>query len=292
MNTLTFKYSILAVVLALSAPLTHSAEFPQPGDLDSRVRYVTYKENEVTTVNVRRGAVTRIVLGDDERITMAATGFSSDCSKEDREWCVRAEKDTNQIWVKPRDGATYNNLELKTDKRDYSIEFRVLPDSQKGRGEKQEPMFRVIYRFPVKLNPALIANIGNAVPSGPTEQELIEEKLAARPIARNWNYSVEVMSGADSIKPTLIFDDGRFTYLQFAPEKEMPAIFYISPKGEETRLNTHIENDLVVIQRTGKQFVLRLGESVVGIWNEAPDAEGVASKGGVTVDGLVREIRK
>lgn len=65
----------LIVVLVLPNVWASAAELPEPGELDQRVRYVTYKQDDVTTVHVRRGVITRIVLGEDEKIVIAATGF-------------------------------------------------------------------------------------------------------------------------------------------------------------------------------------------------------------------------
>ncbi|MFO0733577.1 MAG: hypothetical protein U0361_21995 [Nitrospiraceae bacterium] len=52
-----------------------------------------------------------------------------------------------------------------------------------------------------------------------------------------------------------------------------------------------MEKDLAVVQRMGRQFVLRLGEAVVGIWNEAYDKTGVAAIEGTTVSGITRTLR-
>ena len=75
----------LTVVLLCSGASSHAAEVPEPGDGDQRVRYVTYQKDEVTKVTVRRGVVTRIVLGDDERIVIAGSGFLADCGKQEAE---------------------------------------------------------------------------------------------------------------------------------------------------------------------------------------------------------------
>ncbi len=123
----------LTVVLLCSGASSQAAEVPAPGDGDQRVRYVTYQKDEVTKVTVRRGVVTRIVLGDDERIVIAGSGFLADCAKQEAEWCIRADVGTNQVWVKPKDQATHNNLEIRTDKRDYSLEFTVVGDDRIGR---------------------------------------------------------------------------------------------------------------------------------------------------------------
>ena len=123
----------LTVALLCSGASSDAAEIPAPGDGDQRVRYVTYQKDEVTNVTVRRGVVTRIVLGDDERIVIAGSGFLADCAKPEAEWCIRADVGTNQVWVKPKDHATHNNLEIRTDKRDYSLEFTVVGDHRIGR---------------------------------------------------------------------------------------------------------------------------------------------------------------
>ena len=291
----------LAASVALGVALAAAAaEVPEPGASDPRVRFVTYKPDQVTAVTVQRGSVTRLVLGDDEHIAVAATGFSADCAKAELEWCVRADIGTNQIWVKPKDHATSNNLEVKTDKRDYSFEFKVLKDPVADRDSRHalraEPMYRVIFRYPMRTPPLPPGLLGlgamSAAPPIAEEKAIVAERLAAaKPSPRNWDYSMQVLSGGDEIAPTLVFDDGRFTYFKFPANREVPSIFYISPNGEEQRINFHMEGDIAVVQRMGRRFVLRLGEAVVGVWDDSFDVDGVAPVAGVTVDGVSRDPR-
>lgn len=297
--------NLIALLIASVLAPVYAAELPAPGQNDPRVRYITYKKDEVTVITVRRGTATRIVLGDDEKIIKdgAATGFPSDCSKPELEWCVRADVGTNQIWLKPKDNATYNNLELKTDKRDYSFDFRILHDAPNGPSKKlatnkaleKEPMFRVIFRYPMQLPPlsAILAS-ANSMPAM-NEKTLLDDRLAlATPAPRNWKYSMQVMKGAEDIAPSMVFDDGRFTYFRFPANREVPTIYYIAPTGEEARISFHVDDkddDLVVVERMGRQFVLRLGSAVVGVWNDAFDPDGVAPKNGTTIDGVARIIR-
>jgi len=293
-----------AVMALLSWPVASSeaAEIPAPGDGDQRVRYVTYHRDEVTRVTVRRGVVTRIVLGDDERIVIAGSGFLADCAKPEAEWCIRADIGTNQVWVKPKDQATHNNLEIRTDKRDYSLEFTVVGHNRSARKDKagpqgpEEPMYRVIFRHPlVPPNPATMTMMqasAHRAKQAREKADLLTERLQSfTPEPRNWKYSMEVLSGGEDIAPVLVFDDGRFTYFSFPANHEIPAIFFLSPLGEETRLNFHMEKDLAVVQRLGRRFVLRLGEAVVGIWNEAYDSTGVPTVEGTTVSGITRTLR-
>ena len=295
------RSSTAAFALVLASLSVYGAETPAPGANDPRVRFVTYKADEVTVVTVQRGAVTRLVLSDDEHIAAAATGYAADCQKPELEWCVRADVGSNQIWVKPKDNATNNNLEVKTDKRDYSFEFQVLKDPALGRDVRHalraDPMYRVIFRYPLRVPPLpvnLAIGAAAAVPPAPLadDKNVLAERLAsAKTQPRNWSYSMQVLPGGEEISPTLVFDDGRFTYFKFPANREVPSIFYIAPDGEEQRLNFHMEGDVAVIQRMGRRFVLRLGQSVVGVWNDAFDLDGVAPVAGVTVDGVSRELR-
>jgi type IV secretion system protein VirB9 len=283
-----------------------AVQVPDPSPQDGRVRYVTYKKDDVTYVAVQRGTVTRIVLADDETIQVAATGFPADCAKAGFEWCIRADVGSNQIWVKPEDNATHNNLELHTNKRDYSIEFKVLADSPTGRfvttgasakSLETAPMYRVVYRYPVNL-PPVSAVLGAAAyqPAGGDVSELKTTLASAAPVAKNWKYSMEVLKGGDEIKPSIVFDDGRFTYFRFPGNRPVPPILYVTPSGEEQHVDFHIDptdKRLVAVERTGAHFNLRLGQSVVGVWNDGYNPGDVSddSNSGTTVDGVTRVIR-
>ena len=233
----------------------------------------------------------------------AATGFQGECAKPEAEWCIRADVGTNHVWVKPKEHATHNNLEIRTDKRDYSLEFQVLPDHKLGRSRKssdgqglEEAMYRVIFRYPLPLpNPQSVMALNTALDHNKQareDQQTLADRLASfTPEPKNWAYSMEVVSGSDEIAPALVFDDGRFTYFSFPPNRDIPAIFYLSPGGEETRLNVHREKELAVVERMGRRFVLRLGQAVVGVWNDAYERDGVPPANGVTVSGVSRLLR-
>jgi type IV secretion system protein VirB9 len=285
---------LLAAVLATSAA---AADIPRRSTNDARVRYVTYKVDDVVVINVRRGVVTRVILDQDERITSSGSGFAAQCDKDDLEWCIRADRGTNQVWVKPRDRATHTNLELATNKRDYSIRFNVLPDSVAGNGDE---MYRVIFQYPVPslpLPPWLASGKG-APPGTPgaTAPEAdpgptIDELLSARPVARNAKYSMEAIQGGKAIAPSLVFDDGRYTYLRFPNNREVPAPFVIGADNTEARVNFHVDGDLMVLHKVAPKIVLRLGSAVVGIWNDAYDADGIATPRGAVVPTVTRDIK-
>lgn len=279
------------VILALIAAPPAWAQAPVSAGRDARVGYIDFHPEDVATVEVRRGFVSRIVLEDGERIVSAATGLTADCDNEAAQWCVRADAGSNTIWVKPKAGASRNNLELHTDRRDYSIELKVVSAkavrNRKGkiiRWTDPDPMYRVIYRYPLSTQkPPLIVGTSNAVKSS---------VLPSRPTARNWAYSMQMAPASQDIAPSLAFDDGRFTYFRFANNRDIPTLYRVTPAGEEERLNFHVDGDLVVVQRTAERFMLRLGASTVGVWNDAYDPDGMPATEGTTVEGLRRDVKE
>lgn len=273
--------AFLGIGMAIFTSMAWAADLPRKSEHDERVRYVIYKTDDVAVINVRRGVVTRLILEEGERILHSGTGFSAQCNRDELEWCIRADKDSNQIWVKPRRGATHNNLELATNRRDYSIRFNVLPDVKKG-VHRGEDMYRVIFQYP-KSPYAKVAI--------EREKSELNTRLAMRPRIRNADYSVEVLAGGEYIQPTLVFDDGRFTYFRFPNSREMPAPFAIGADGQEVRVNFNIDGDLMVVHRIAPRFVLRLGKAVAGIWNEVYDHDGVATDNGTVVPDVYRATR-
>ena len=282
----------LTLLMAFTTAAASAADIPRLSSHDPRVRYVSYKPDDVVVVNVRRGVVTRLILEADERIVTSGTGFAAQCDRDELEWCIRAERETNQVWVKPRERATHNNLELATTKRDYSIRFNVLPDSR-GEAGNERDTYRVIFQYPVPPLPPLAQLLAaNPTPAAPPDPRTeVATRLAARPVVRNSNYSMAAIGGGEAIAPTVAFDDARFTYLRFPGNREVPAVFHVLGDGSETLVNARMEDDLLVVDRVSRKLMLRAGSAVVGLWNEAFDLDGRPPGDGTTVPGVQRVLK-
>lgn len=277
----------LSAVTFLVAGAAFAADVPRESAADYRVRYATYNPEQVVVLKVRPGVVTRIVLEADEKITVAGTGLSARCDDENAQWCIKAEKDANQIWIKPYPGARFNNLELSTNKRDYSFKLDV----------ENVAYYRIVMQYPIAELPmpeavrsslAGLAKTGTVAAFEPLTAAELDAKIAQR--MRNTNYMIQFGASGEELAPSLIYDDGRYTYFQFPKGREVPAIFAVAADGQEVRVNFHMDHDLIVVQRTARKFFLRLGESVAAVMNDGWDPEGVATDSGVT-DGVgVREV--
>jgi type IV secretion system protein VirB9 len=130
-----------------------------------------------------------------------------------------------------------------------------------------------------------------ALPPPPSPQELIAERMQAKPQVVNSHYSIAEGKGSEDIVPTLVFDDGRFTYIRFPGNREVPAVFHVLGDDSETLVNARMEEDLLVVDRVSRRLMLRSGSAVVGVWNEAFDLDGIPADGGTTVPGVQRALK-
>jgi type IV secretion system protein VirB9 len=285
------------VLTLLFACLLSSSPFAQTKSVaaDPRLREVIYDPLAVVTIPVKRGMVTLVVFDQDEVITEVAVGQGGDCSKAEAVWCVAAQPGGRHLFVKAKSGADApNNLAVVTDRRSHALRFVVLPD-----GDPQQPIYRLTVKAPKQPKPASRFNLQDIaaiaalplVPPPPTPQQVVAERLQAKPTVMNTQYSLAEGAGSQDIVPTLVYDDGRFTYLRFPGNREIPAVFHVLGDGSETLVNARMEDDLLVVDRVSRRLMLRAGSSVVGIWNEAFDLEGVSAAGATTVPGVQRVLK-
>ena len=288
-SALTFAAASLIAALH-PASIAATPVAPLADSPDARLREIFYDPQVVVTVPVKRGVVTDIVLEPDEAITDVASGFGADCAKPESSWCVAAQPGGRHLFVKPKTSASApNNIAVVTDRRTHSFRFVVLSDRDAG-----QPIYRLSIRTaPPPPLPAVRQALlpVPATPSPISPTELIKQRLAAAPQPMNSSYSVAQAKGSEDIVPTLVFDDGRFTYLRFPNNREVPAVFQMLRDGAETVVNTRMEGDLLVVDCVCRRLMLRAGSAAVGLFNDAFDPDGTPPNNGTTVAGVDREIK-
>lgn len=290
--------------LAVLSSQAYALDVPKSSPRDTRVRTVLYQDDDVVNVSVALGVATRIILGVDESIVDSGAGFPSDCEVLNHEWCIRAIKGQRQIYVKPRTGATSNNLELQTTKRDYSFKFNLT----KGAERSTDAYYRIVFQYPLQL-PAGELHLG-AYPAADLHSPVLEvkEKLqnspkVDSPMVRNVDYSrLKGEAKDESIVPAAVFDDGRFTYFKFPKNREVPVVYFVDVNGQEVVANGHsvrllvdpqnpkakVEDDWWAAHKVAGEFMLRLGASVIQIKNNAYDPDGVETLNGTTTPKFIR----
>ncbi|KWN82994.1 hypothetical protein WT92_16140 [Burkholderia stagnalis] len=261
---------------------------------------MTYERDQVFRVLTNRGVATLILLGDDEKIEQAAAGFESTCpgtqtqttaaaenvgtvSGPTAEWLICAKKDTNRVWVKPLTAARFNNLELITNKRVYSIELDARRAAPKNAFDSET--YRVVFDYPKPIRP-------NGMPA--PEEVLASRMHDSLPAVKNWkDYTMQALAGGEAIAPTQAFDDNRLTYFLLPGNRDMPAVFVIGADGSERQVDSNIDpkTGYLVVHETARRFLLRAGKAVVGIWNDGPMPDLPATNNGTTVQGVHRQFK-
>ncbi|MDC6166590.1 TrbG/VirB9 family P-type conjugative transfer protein [Paucibacter sp. XJ19-41] len=299
--------TLIAGLLLDAGPAT-AGSTPAAG-ADPRLREISYDPHRVVTVPVRRGQVTLVLLDADESITELAAGLGGDCSKADSAWCIAAQPGGRTVFIKPKSTATAaNNLAIVTSRRIHNLRFQVLPDD-----DPRPALYRLIVKAP-PVGPApaprdrepnrmssaerallalraIEASLQAPAPRPSSPAQLVSERLQAKPAVVNTQYSLAEGEHSQDIVPTLVFDDGRFTYLRLPGNREMPAVFQVLGDGSEALVNARMEDDLLVVDRVSRRLVLRAGTAVVGLWNEAFDLDGIPPEQGTTVAGIRRALK-
>lgn len=283
--------AFIGAAIAVFSQLAISADIPQSSPFDNRIQYVNYNAGDVVVVRAAAGLGTRIVFGQNEKILDVASGFSQGWEFQDR---------ANILYIKPKSiqaqqgapssppeaGKWDTNIMVKTNLHLYDFDLHLINSNNSGKAPASRVAYRVEFKYPVQEQAARDAE---------KLKQTAQAKLDVKPIPKNWDYSMQVGDASENIAPTQAYDDGRFTYLTFPNNRDFPTAFLVAEDKTESLINSHIDPespDVLVIQRVAREFVLRLGNSVIGIYNENFDPDGIPSPDGTTVEGVKRVLKK
>lgn len=305
------KRRLLAIALAGACAALQAAEVPQGSKYDGRIQYVNYNPGDVVVVNAVAGIASRLVFSPGEKILDVASGFTQGWEFSDRRNILYIKAKSIQGGngeppMRPIPCRWNTNLMVTTNLRMYDIDLHLLPTADQGRTattrtkaapkrrakaspECGQPGARITYRVEFRY-PADEASAAQTA----AEKARVRAKLEAKPQPRNWNYSMQIGDHSDNIAPTMAYDDGRFTYLRFPNNRDFPAAFLADPGQSESLVNSHVDADdpgVLVLHRVSPKVVLRLGKSVVAVYNDSFDADGVPAKDGTSIPGVKRILK-
>lgn len=274
---------------------------PKTSIFDKRIAYAVYNADDVFQINSKNGYVSVLEFGVDERIINTATGFAEgwDLTQKDNLLFIKpkayktqlvhqdenstAEQQSSQEFVvdpNPYDWKT--NLIVITNLNTYVLDLKLV-------SQNNNATYKLSFSYPKKDLQAT-KELLEAV-----EQENIRTDLDKNTIPRNWDFYMKVNKGSKDISPNFAYDDGVFTYLGFDNTKTFPAVFMYE-NGKESILNTHIKKDgnyeVLVIQKTTKQILLRSGDKVVGIFNRGYAKNPLRKTRETSNENIQREINK
>ncbi|HEM7853386.1 TPA: TrbG/VirB9 family P-type conjugative transfer protein [Burkholderia multivorans] len=246
---------------------------PYPAPDDSSLVVYDYDPDYRYPVLVRTNEETHLVFGPDEEVVGV---YLSDTGKR---WLEHTALTKRDVFIEARLPALDNAATVITTRRRYELDLRssdhdaayqrvswhyLDTDAQMTTG--QVSPFGIEYPGNVPgANSAARADGGT-----PADSSASGDARAAGPSIpldqANFDYRVE---GSAPFAPVTVFDDGRFTYLQFPHHAELPAILVMDEKGQaEIASFIPLGGDFFEVQQiTTYGLLLRRGKEEVRVFN-------------------------
>lgn len=267
------KLKIL-VFFVLWSLLNNAVSLAQaPITTDSRIRTLVYNANEVYELKFYYNYQSFIEFSQDEEIEMISIGES---------FAWRLTPAGKRLFIRPLEIAAHTNMTIITNKRTYHFDIR----SDEFNGKADEDLVYTVRFFypqinqPLPIPPQLVVpNI--AAPAVEPVQALVKTPVPGADVSdplppaidRNFdnnvlNFDYSLAGKSDDIVPLKVYDDSKETYFQFANDNlVVPTISIVDPHGNETPLKYLLKDNYVSVPVVGKQFTLRLADSLLCIYN-------------------------
>jgi type IV secretion system protein VirB9 len=207
------------------------------------VQVYPYREGVLYRLYAAPERVTDIALQPSETLVSVAAGDTV-------RWTVgdttsgSGEARRTHILVKPFSAGLHTNLVITTDRRAYHLELESTPKAA---------MAAISWTYPQDELIALKRQREAAEAAIPVAPRLAVESL-------NFNYAIS--GDRPAWRPLRAFDDGRQTYIEFAPSiavGEAPPLFILGEEGEAQLVNYRVAGRYYVIDRLFGAAELRLG---------------------------------
>lgn len=246
---------------------------------DPRIRIEPYDFHRVVPIYTRVGEPTLIQFEDDERIVDTPEGMLG--MGDAKAWSI-GPKGSN-IMLKPKSEKPDTKLLVVTTKRTYAFEIISVPAKS---GAAVTNILR--FDYPDTAHKAAEEAAQRAKLVNERLQKIEAAVIAAGPLqARNRKY---MKQGDESLAPSSVEDDGRFTYMRFDSARPLPTVFKLLPDGEEAMTNFHMDPQTatLIIHDVAANFVLRYGAAVMAIRNDGFNPDGKINVLGTSVPNAVR----
>jgi type IV secretion system protein VirB9 len=240
---------------------------------DKRIRLETYSKDMVYNIYTEIGRATLIQLEDDESLSDSSSSVLGIGDAEAWNLAVRG----NNIVLKPAKKMPNTNIIVVTNKRTYAFDLMET--------KKNNPSTYLLRFFYPDTQAKLMA-VKDSERLNIKEDDQVLVKLNT---VINTNYNWRGTNKA--LKPTAIFDNGRFTYLMYDDARELPVFFKILPDNKEGLINSHVDGadkSLIVLHDVVQTIRVRLGNELIEIINKNYKVPRINNSGS-SANGAVRQ---
>jgi type IV secretion system protein VirB9 len=212
-----------------------------------------YVPDRIYQVHTGLGITTQIELSPSERVIDYSTGFTSGWD------LVRRD---NVFYLKPKDVDADTNLMIRTEMHSYIFELRVVATDWKVLDQAKQAgvQYKITFKYPndteFKSPAQSVPQLGNTLDGNRHY---------------NFDYDYSTRTRLRWLVPTVVYDDGQFTYIKMTdmtvfPTGDFPAVFAREREGsEDFVVNTTVENNMIVVHGTYPYLVIRHGKNTVGL---------------------------
>lgn len=209
----------LILALALAATPSAAQTPPSPIAADPRLQTVVYDAGQIVRLKVATNFQTTVIFGSGEQVENVAIGDADG-------WQATLNSQGSALFLKPLRSSGATNMTVITDVRVYSFELTATYAAG------ADTPFTVRFNYPDAP--------GVAQPQ-------------VRPGVGRYR-----MSGARSLRPAAIEDDGLRTSIRWRASQTLPAVFAIDDQGDEVLLTGRMRDDRFVIDAVHRALLFRL----------------------------------
>lgn len=218
---------LLAAVLCLVAmPL--GAQSPRPLDSDARLETIEWRDGFEIPLRTTQGGALTIIFAPGEVVQTVVVGDSQAVQ-------IAVAPQADSLLLRALRKPLNNVLEVRTQLRSYR--FRVV----------MGPANDVAYAVRFSIASPDAAGRSGQTASGPP----------AVPAEALHGYSLK---GVASLRPVRVSDDGLRTFIEWAPDQTLPAVFALNVLGEEETVDSYMRDGVMVIDRVYSRLVFRVGK--------------------------------
>jgi type IV secretion system protein VirB9 len=222
---------------------------------DSRLVEIEYDPGRVVVIEGRAKVATTIQFGDDESIENVVVGDSA-------EWQITPNKRANLLFVKPLAPLARTNMTVVTNRHTYLFDLVASP--------KSRTLYFLSFTYPEEEK--MEAELAAAPPmrANPVEVTAATDPYAVvDPATLNFAWAKQ---GSPALFPKAAFDDGAATFLEWEEGVAIPAILVKDFEGTEGPINFTVRGNTIVVDGVPSEIVLRSGEEVATLINQASPA--------------------
>lgn len=212
---------IALAMLAFGANSVGAQVFEDQGLADWRLQTLTYVPDTIYELNVGAGFHVTLVFAAGEQVQSIALGDNS-------AWEVTPSGRGDMVFVTAGNGAQPTNMTVITDTRTYIFGLAT--------GFGSAP-WMVRFDYPAPMSAAA-------------------EIEPDEPAAELGYYR---LGGSRDLQPIEMGDDGRRTYIRWASDQALPAVFAEDASGEEAIVDGQVREGMFVIDRVYSELVFRHG---------------------------------